>query len=112
MKERNGWVSNSSSSSFLIYGVYLSDKMLKKYIGDDQDAYEYLEDLCEKTNDKRIVHFSPTESNASYIGASPDKIRDDETGGQFKASVEKAIREVLKDENLTFGYHEEAWYNG
>ena len=111
MKERNGWVSNSSSSSFLIYGVYLSDETLKKYIGDDQDD-DHLEDLCKKTGDKRIVYYSPYDTGRAYIGASPDKIRDDETGGQFKASVEKAIRELFKDENLKFGYHQEAWYNG
>ena len=103
MKVRMGFVSNSSSSSFLIYGVRIEDK-----------AYAKLED---KKLPDGIGLECPPEDDGGYIGASWDSIKDDETGKQFKDRVAAAIAEIFKQngvdmEKFECGTHQEAWYDG
>ena len=45
MKERNGWVSNSSSSSFVIAGYSLSDEQQEELLEklDYEDLYDYVD---------------------------------------------------------------------
>lgn len=119
MKKRIGFVSNSSSSSFLIYGVYTSKEdiltykellekslvpSLREYY--QEDPSEYLRHLglyCSK---------GPYDDNNSYyIGCSWDEIKDDETGSQFKKRVEEFIKKVVKNQNIECGTCSEAWMN-
>jgi hypothetical protein len=55
MKIRNGFVSNSSSSSFIMYGVH--------YKMEDEDTYNKLEKLCQKHN----VGFMNVDDGDDYI---------------------------------------------
>lgn len=149
MKIRNGFVSNSSSSSFCIYGTVLEqefpeaikgicqrssaslDKLQKwmseccspeetkeillwikdKNIDDppdylhDWDCTEILEAIFADDNiGIRVVY------DAIYIGRSWKNVKDNETGKDFKNSVEEKIREVLG--NVKCATHEEAWRDG
>ena len=102
MKVRNGFVSNSSSSSFMIYGVCLEDEELRtrlaapltesedddEYYGDD--VYELTEKLSEETGLE--VHIN---EGYNWIGLSYSDIGDDETGLQFKQRVQKLLDEHL-----------------
>jgi len=93
MKIRHGFVSNSSSSSFLIYGVMI------------EECTEEMEEWCDKNH---YTYARPYDEEV-YIGKSWDSIGDDETGKQFKEKVEVALRKLGLDD---FGTHEEAWRDG
>lgn len=95
MKIRNGFVSNSSTSSFCIYGVNLCriDEELQNNLTESGIEIHYVD------------------SNF-YVGKSWSSIKDDETGAQFKDAVEKSIREVINNEEISFRTHEMAWYDG
>lgn len=118
MKIRQGFVSNSSSSSFLIYGISFSDKsevneIINKYNEgkpedeqfDCDDAYEYFEHFG--------LYFAQPYDYDCYVGVSWDSVGDDETGKQFKENTYKALKEAVPDihpDNLST--LEEAWRDG
>ena len=100
MKVRVGFVSNSSTSSFLIYGAYL---------GESDDRYDAVEVAAEDSKDVRFVYGQDTR----YLGASWDTVRDDETGAQFKARVVAEVNRILEKCELNvpekFDTYHEAW---
>jgi len=136
MKVRNGFVSNSSSSSFLIYGVHgqypLTDEA-KKIIYEKNDEYksksyeEFLDSIddydfdvdeslytvSEKLNiDKDLESISMGYGDDDYIGISWSRVKDDETSLQFKNRVKENIRKVYEVEDEEFNTFEEAWFDG
>ena len=165
MKVRNGFVSNSSSSSFCIYGFEASmpeaDEaidILKKIKKDNPDFFnkcvnkkiaEYKErckrndyyksdlamyELIANIDDESIFSDDETKNKLEdflsddaenfysllglsyhamdydcYAGRDWSSVRDDETGLQFKQSVEAIAKYLTKSKCSTI---EEAWYNG
>ena len=112
MKTRQGFVSNSSSSSFLIYGAELSsykDEIKKKLGIEDKNRYE-LCDIIQKETGLEVE--TGSEGDDLYVGKSWDNIKDDETGLQFKQEIENIIKEKLGLKDVNFGSHSEAWYSG
>jgi hypothetical protein len=120
MKIRNGFVSNSSSSSFCIYGTCLniddlfeklkesnliSEKKLNKIIEDD-GLYE-IGEFIEKNSDLE-VHISDYDV---WLGKSWSTIGDDETGREFKEGVKNKLENLLGSDLALNTYNEEI-YNG
>ena len=97
MKIRQGFVSNSSSSSFLIYGVTVPSN----------------EDLYDKCDKLKLVCKSPPyeDGRCMYIGRSWCEVKDDETGAQFKKRVKEELTKFFGKE-VECGTLENAWYDG
>jgi len=108
MKIRNGFVSNSSSTSFCIFGAAFEPEEIKK-IFNVEDPY----DAEEKLKGSGLEFEAGQEGYTYYIGRSWKNIKDDETGKQFKESIQKAIMEAIgKEAAVECHTYEEAWYNG
>ncbi len=117
MKIRNGFVSNSSSSSFCLFGIYVDHttilEKLKEFagtddLGDETDVYTAGEFLAEKMGVE--FEYGPSECYGSYFGRSPQSLKDEETGAQFKESVKVAVEKFFPGQQPA--WHEEGWYDG
>lgn len=125
MKIRNGFVSNSSSSSFLIYGVCTDEE--SHICAEDltTEAVEFLktiglkdgEDVSKKYIYNFLIHFNIDywDYYGFYMGRSWDEVGDDETGREFKESIKKSLLKIFKPDSKTMnslGTHEQAWLDG
>ncbi len=115
MKTRVGFVSNSSSSSFLIYGISIEvfqdfPKIIEAYKkkenikDDDIDNYELQEFVEEETG---LECHNPYDEGV-YIGKSWHSIKDDQTGKQFKEEIENKLKDFFGNE-IECCTLEEAW---
>jgi hypothetical protein len=109
-----GFVSNSSTSSFCIYGTSFDFKKVKANHANDEDfneddfRYDGIESLAEAAGLE--VHHTDYDW---YVGMQWDEIGDDETGSQFKQRVKESIQKFLgSSDDITLNTIEEAWYNG
>ena len=80
MKIRNGFVSNSSSSSFVVFGRY--NVNIEK-LGVDVDVLE----------EKGINYYEDDESGAC-VGVDPDEMKSNETLLQFQTRVAKKLTDA------------------
>ena len=106
MKVRNGFVSNSSSSSFLIYGAAILSQDFEKLLEangiDDYYDFEKKTGLCVE---------QPTDQDTVYIGLSWEATGSDETRTQFQDRVAGLILAGL-NEKFDLSTYQDAWYNG
>jgi hypothetical protein len=101
MKIRNGFVSNSSSSSFCIVGVSLEGDEFEKAASlkrtDDEeyiDRYEQFEILCKKKKVSDLEFFTD-EDDYVFIGKDIFSMKDSETMGEFKNRTLKDFNKIL-----------------
>jgi len=119
MKIRTGFVSNSSTSSFLMYGLNMDEDVflekVRKQIPNRPmtDPYDYFdsEEGSKFLKDNNLEWEAPCDYYAVYIGKSWHSIKDDQTGAEFKAEIEEALKSVFGDD-LEIGTQEAAWGDG
>jgi hypothetical protein len=134
MKTRTGFVSNSSSCSFQIYGVYYNHaeeillpemvEVIKNQLLVDCDPEDYEEDdLADRFDELFEEYISRSkldlsietgqDSENKYIGSHfPEE---DETPRQWKVRLSTELAKILKPKFAkgdALSWHEEAWYNG
>lgn len=93
MKLRYGFVSNSSSTSFSIYGAIIEEESEEKTLLD----YYY----GDPNSDDRSI----------YIGLEYSSMTDDETKRQFKERIEAEVKRLYGND-IKCGSYEESYYNG
>lgn len=99
MKIRTGFVSNSSSTSFMIFGTIMSKDAVK-----DMNLWE----MFKGTN---IEWYQPPYDDFYFIGAGFESMGGDETRNQFQARVEAQLKAVLGD-SIECSVISESWYDG
>ena len=121
MKIRNGFVSNSSSSSFCIYGASLEfDELVEKLKETDIISEEKLNEIIDNEYDEQeeeILNIIDDNSNLEvyqydddvWIGRSWSSIADDETGGEFKESIKAELEKLLGPNLDLYTYSEEIY---
>jgi hypothetical protein len=97
MKIRNGFVSNSSSSSFCLYGVCVSDDQIVSFanqlnlsINGFDSNYNFISEWVHNHDADLDFHY---ESPFYIIGREYQYIGDDETGKEFT----KSVSDIFKD---------------
>lgn len=106
MKVRAGFVSNSSSSSFCIYGTSMDfseviEKIKESNLIPEDELEQLLEDdewyeIGEVLSEKMDLEVLPDyEQEYLWIGRSWSNLNDDETGRQFKESVKTKLEVVF-----------------
>ena len=104
MKTRSGFVSNSSSSSFCILGVEMTDEMERRVeIG-----------RAEKLKNTRVhVEYAISGGEGKYVGISAASIKDDETPRQVKRELIDALHSIGVDVGIDkVGWIQDGGYNG
>lgn len=116
MKISNGFISNSSSSSFVIYGQCFSNDVVETFAKTFLSPEEYKKsldygDLGEKVADRLGVSYNMAyeEDEPYYFGEHPATIGDEETGKQFRTRITEALK--VLDPNVECECHEVETYH-
>jgi hypothetical protein len=125
MKIRNGFVSNSSSSSFVLLGVFLDTSVNRDNAEELQELFskEFFEALEENDFDvysaiegitgDDIIQYRCDEEGDEYIGIDPDISCDTKTLGEFKQEARDKLKPLFRDDfTLRINLHAGVEYNG
>lgn len=101
MKIRLGFVSNSSSTSFCIFGLYVGDNV-------EVEALKLVKD-----NELRVEYGCSEWDDSVYVGLPPSAMKDDETLSQFRDRVRRQLVEKdPKYQDTHLSWITDGGYNG
>ena len=103
MKTRTGFVSNSSTTSFCLCGIYMDNKELRELFSVESE-YEIEGD--------GVDLYSQEYSYGSYVGVDIDRMEDNETKAEFKERVRKLLSDKAGQDVGPVGFMTDGWYNG
>jgi hypothetical protein len=114
MKIRSGFVSNSSSSSFCIYGACIETSKLESLLNklDIKLEYDYDEDYLytiEKIAEKIGLDAYGYDDFGYFVGLSLTQMEMDETMRQFQKKIDDKLKLIGIDGG---DIYEEAWRDG
>jgi len=110
MKIRRSFVSNSSTTSFCIYGTNL--QYGTNFQGDIDDIQDIVATF-NTINGTRLFtqYYQKGAVEGVIVGYQWYNIRDNETGAQFKTRIETEIEKCFGSK-LTCCTYQDAWYDG
>ncbi len=118
MKLRKGFVSNSSTTSFCIYGCCLDSDEAKSLllatgaITEEQlKEDEYGEVFYKVAEDNNVTYECSPYDEEAYFGFSFTSIPDDAVVGEWKKEKEELLKKLFGD-TISCGTHQEAWRDG
>ncbi len=133
MKIKGDFVTNSSSCSFVAWGVKMDEEQFKKQCGEKLFATKHVilgPDIVNKTREEffeddflwnamqitqeffNIDISSQDYDDELYIGQSPEHMKDDETALEFKTSISNNLKKMGIDiEPSKLQWIEEAWHD-
>lgn len=107
MKIRTGFVSNSSSSSFCIYGMAVNSReqvmetyreLFKGKEDEEMDEDDGMYEICEAITDEiPMTYYVDSDSDIYYFGRSYSSGGDSETFGDFKKSIDADMKKAFGD---------------
>lgn len=115
MKIRQGFVSNSSTSSFVGFGAFCDDGVLEKAIEEltetkhDPEDWDFVYNRCEEYG----LHCCHPYDYGQIVGLKFDQMKDDETKAQFFERTFDLITRAFGEKIASqVGEIEEAWRDG
>ena len=121
MKRREGFVSNSSSSSFCILGIHKDDirKSLKESSTENTDDYTYdekLDEIFESIDYKSelTVESGISDYRGYFIGIEPSSIDENKTIKEVKQELAEKLSKLFntKISSNDLGFYTDGGYEG
>lgn len=113
MKIRKGFVSNSSSTSFCIYGSCIDFKDIAKAASDeDLDILQYgiSKNISDKLTSTNLRCYNDYDNSCLYLGLNWQDMLEDETLKEFKNRVKEMLKGLPEPFNNLYIKCYSDWY--